>query len=262
MRKRMFGLERSSLTLLAVLVSVSASGIAAAGTVVPCDGNCTYSIEVDGIEVQTGDYTVDPLTGAISLPGPVSVDLGGGATVSLNSLSGNSDPILGFNASASTGAAGKTFSFAFSLPIDLSGPLKASSAVSYSLTSTTAAGAQVDPLFGHVVVAQDVDSSIGGLPPLNKGVDVGDRFFFTGQDTQNSPVYKANSTLTGNPAYDLMSVVLGFSLSANSNVGLSGSVQQNPVPLPAGVWLLGSAILGLAGLRRRRADNNLTAVCA
>jgi hypothetical protein len=53
-------------------------------------------------------------------------------------------------------------------------------------------------------------------------------------------------------AYDLMSVVLGFSLSANSNVGLSGSVQQNPVPLPAAAWLLGSAVLGLAGLSRRR----------
>lgn len=231
-----------------LLASAGHVGQATAGTIVPCDGACTYAIEVDGVEVQSGAYTVDAVTGAISLPGPVSVDLGDGASVSLNSLSGNADPILGFNASAATGATGKTFSFAFSLPISLSGQLAASSAVSYSLTSTTAAGAQVDPLFGHTVVAQEVDTSIGGLAPLNKGVDVGNRFFFTGQDTQNSPVYRANSTLTGDTAYDLMSVVLGFSLSANSNVGMSGFVSQSPVPLPAGIWLLGASLLGLLRL--------------
>lgn len=239
---------------VALLAGTGYAKQAVARNIVPCDGACTWSMEVDGVEVQTGDYTVDPVTGAISLPGPVIVDLGDGASVSLNSLSGNADPILGFNASASTGATGKTFSFAFSLPISLSGPLAAASAVSYSLTSTTAAGAQVDPLFGHTVVAQEVDTSIGGLSPLNKGVDVGDRFFFTGQDTRNSPVYKANSTLTGNSAYDLMSVVLGFSLSANSNVGMSGFVSQSPVPLPAAVWLLGSALMGLRLVSGRRRE--------
>jgi len=243
-----------AVVFVSILAGAGQIDRAVAGTVVPCDGACTYSIEVNGIEVQTGEYDVDARTGAISLPGPVTVDLGDGSSVSLNSLSGNSDPILGFNASASTGATGKTFSFAFSLPISLSGALTAASAVSYSLTSTTAAGAQVDPLFGHTVVAQEVDTSIGGLAPLNKGVDVGNRFFFTGQDTQNSPVYKANSTLMGDSAYDLMSVVLGFSLSANSFVGMSGSVSQTPVPLPAGIWLLGSALMGLRLVSGRRRE--------
>ncbi|MDP2180042.1 5'-nucleotidase C-terminal domain-containing protein [Methylicorpusculum sp.] len=35
---------------------------------------------------------------------------------------------------------------------------------------------------------------------------------------------------------------------------LSGSGRINPVPVPAAVWLLGSGILGLAGLRRRSLD--------
>jgi len=172
--------------------------------------------------------------------------------VQLDNITGNADPILGFNASASTGTAGNTFAFNFSLPIALSGPINANSSVSYSLTSTTSAGAQIDPLNGKVVVAQEVDTTAGGLAPLNKGVNVGDRFSFIGGPlTQNSPVYTASSSFTGNLAYDLMSVTVAFSLSANSSTGLSGFVQQTPVPVPAAVWLLGSAI-GLLGAVRRR----------
>jgi hypothetical protein len=238
----------------AVLTVAGSCGVATAGTIVPCNGNCTWSIQVDSTDVQSGEFTVDPVTGDVEFGGPVTVDLGGGASVALNSLSGNSDPILGFSVAAGTGAIGKTFSFNFSLPIDLSGTLQASSSVSYSLTSTSSAGAQIAPLNGHVVVAQEVDTDVGGLSPLNKGVDVGDKFLFTGgPKTLNSPVYTANSTFTGNSAYDLMSVTLGFSLSKNSNVGASGFVQQTPVPvpLPAGGWLLGSALVSLAGLKRR-----------
>jgi hypothetical protein len=128
--------------------------------------------------------------------------------------------------------------------------------VSYSLTSLTSAGAQIDPLSGTVVVAQEIDTSPGGLSPLNKGVDVGNRFFFVGgPQTQNSPVYTATSTLIGDLAYDLMSVTVAFSLSPNSQVGVSGFVEQlpAPVPLPAAVWLLGSGLIVLRGFARHRA---------
>jgi hypothetical protein len=181
------------------------------------------------------------------------IDIGNGSWVAINSLYGNADPILGFAVAAGTGATGSTYSFTFNLPIALSGPIDASSKVSYSLTGTSAAGASISPLLGpKIVSAREVDTSVPPLPPLNKGVDVGDAFFFAGVNSLGSPTYTANASLTGDLAYDLMSVTIAFALSAQSNVGVSGFVQQTPVPLPAAFWLLGSSLLALVGVARRR----------
>lgn len=219
------------------------------------DPRCGFTISVgQGDQMQSGSgfYTIDAKTGDLTITEAVTVAGLNGELAQVGGIWGNADPILGFNASAGTGATGGTFSYTFFLPIALSGPLAADSSVSYSLTSQTAAGAQIAPLFGKTVIAQEVDTSVGGLAPLNKGVDVGDTFFFLGGPaTNNSPVYTAASPLTGNLAYDLMSVTVAFSLSARSNVGLSGFVQQTVVPVPAAVWLFGSAVGLLAALRRR-----------
>jgi len=249
-----FSLARSLLPI-AALALAGACQSAVAGTVVPCDSRCTWSVDADGVEIASGSYLVDPTSGEISLRSPWSRALADGAFVSVNTMTGNSDPILGFSVSAGTGAVGKTFAFNFSLPIELSGSINASSSVSYSLTSLSSAGAQIDPLSGHVVTAQEVDTSVGGLSSLNKGVDIGPRFFFVGgPQTQSSPVYTATNIFSGDLAYDLMSVTVAFSLSANSTVGVSGFVQQlpAPVPLPAAAWLLGSGLLALGGAFRRR----------
>ena len=240
---------------VAALALAGACQSAMAGTVVPCNGNCTWSVDADGVEIASGSYLVDPTSGEISLRSPWSRALGDGAFVSVDTMNGNSDPILGFSVFAGTGAVGKNFAFNFSLPIELSGLINASSSVSYSLTSLSSAGAQIDPLSGHVVTAQDVDTSVGGLSSLNKGVDIGPRFFFVGgPQTQNSPIYTTTNVFAGDLAYDLMSVTIAFSLSANANVGVSGFVQQlpAPVPLPAAAWLLGSGLLALGGAFRRR----------
>jgi hypothetical protein len=244
----------------------------AGATVVQCGGADTcsqsFSITLDqsGEELGGGQLIYDAETGAIALDtsnvrgggmvnagGGLTWMLGDGSTVDVGSLGGNADPILSFGVSAHTGAAGHTFSFAFDLPIALSGPLAASSKVSYSLTSETVAGAQVTPLLGNTVTAREVDTSVGGIGNLNKGVDVGATFFFFGIDTQNSPVYTASSTLVGNTAYDLMSVLIAFSLSPNASVGMSGFVQQvAAVPLPAALPLLLSGLAGLGWISRRR----------
>ena len=244
-----------------------------AGTIVQCGGaaTCSSSFSLDfnnATGVGTGELLYDVITGDISLNTDLSsttgnvATLGGGliwtmgdgSTLSVGSLFGNADPILSFGLGASTGDTGSTFGFNFDLPIALSGPINANSSVSYSLTSTTSEGAQIAPVVGsNIVSAYEVDTSVGGLPTLNKGVDVGNTFFFTeGPLTQNSSVFTASNTFTGNLAYDLMTVKVDFSLSADSNVGISGFVQQTAVPVPAAVWLFGSGLIGLVGVARRK----------
>jgi hypothetical protein len=77
----------------------------------------------------------------------------------------------------------------------------------------------------------------------------------SGPTTFTLPTTTANSlyTLASGNSYDLMTVTLSFTLGPNSSFGMSGFVQQEPVPLPAAIWLLGSGVVGLFGLRRRRA---------
>lgn len=232
-------------------------GTALAGTIVPCAGQCTWSMAIDGQQLASGTYAVDPNSGDILPASTGRIADGAGSWIQVD-VSGNADPILGFSVSAGTGSVGSSYSFTFNLPIALSGPIDARSQVSYSLTSLTSAGAQVAATApsGKIVTALEVDTSVGGLVPLNKGVDVGPLFFFTaGPESRTSTTYTASNSLIGNLAYDLMSVQVAFSLSARSQVGMSGFVEQvetSEVPLPAGIWLLGSSMAGLIGLRRRK----------
>ena len=256
----------------AILSGMFSLGLAH-GAVVQCGtATCSSGFRLDfnnNSGVGTGELLYDAKTGAISLNtdlgsttgnvegtagGGLMWTMGDGSTICVGSLSGNADPILGFGLGASTSSIGSTFGFTFNLPIALQGPINANSSVSYSLTSTTAAGAQIAPVVGsNIVSAFEVDTSIGGLPSLNKGVDVGNTFFFVGGPlTQNSPVYTASSSFTGDLAYDLMTVKVDFSLSADSTVGISGFVQQVVVPIPPAVWLFGSGLIGLIGMARRK----------
>ena len=93
-----------------------------------------------------------------------------------------------------------------------------------------------------MLLAREVDTSVGGLPPLDKGVDVGDTFFCTpGPCNSTSGTFVATNQFMGNLAYDLMSITVAFSLSSSSNVGISGFVQQTVVPEPGTASLLVSA---------------------
>lgn len=265
-----------AIAVAAALLSGMFSLGLAHGTVVQCgDATCSssFSLDFNGTSgVGTGELLYDATSGAISLNtdtvtsttgnvvetagGGLMWTMGNGSTITIGSLSSNADPILGFSLGASTaGTTGSTFGFTFDLPIALQGPINADSSVSYSLTSLSGAGAQIAPVTGsNIVTAFEVDTSVGGLLSLNKGVGVGSTFFFNGGPaTQNSPVFTASNSFTGDLAYDLMTVKVDFSLSADSTVGLSGFVQQVAVvPIPAAVWLFGSGLLGLIGIARRK----------
>jgi hypothetical protein len=225
---------------------------AQAAAVVPCTvAACTWSL-VAGTSTDSGTFSIDPSTGAISGGLPNWSGSGMTASVSLNGLS-NSDPLLGFNFSAGTSTAASNFSLTLTMPVAESGPIAANSSVSYSLTANTSAGASVQATSGHVVTAFEESTLSGGPAPLNKGVDVGGNFSFTGgPQVQPSPVYTAANlfSLAAGNQYNEMVVTVAFNLSAQSNVGLSGFVQQLPVPLPASVWLFLSAALGVFGLAR------------
>ncbi len=241
---------RIGLVVLVGFLGLGISSRATAGSILDCGpggANCWIELAIEGVQVGQGTFDINSTTGDISLSAPITGELGG-SSVALNSLNGNADPILGFGIGASTGALGNAFSITMTLPIAITGQIIANSSIGYSLTALSGAGAQISPLFGNVLLAREVDTSIGGLSPLDKGVDTGSTFFFLGGPATNlSPVYTASNTFTGDLQYDLMSVTVAFSLSANSSVGLSGFVQQ--VPEPSAVLLLA---LGFGALVFRR----------
>ena len=243
------------LRLCTLAIAISTASIASAGTIQGCGSQgalCAVTLSIDGTEVASGSFQIDSTTGDLIWPGTLTGSLGESVLSVLN-VSGNADPILGYATAASTGGAGGAFSITFTLPIALSGLIDAQAQVSYSLTGTSAPGAQISPLFGNVALAREVDTSIGGLSPLDKGVDVGDTFFCTpGPCNSTSGTYSATNQFMGNLAYDLMSVTVAFSLSASSNVGISGFVEQQPVPEPDTALLLGVGIVALTVVARRR----------
>jgi hypothetical protein len=71
------------------------------------------------------------------------------------------------------------------------------------------------------------DADTGGKTALSS-FGLSDTFNFTG-----------NYTITGGEN------------SSNITYNLTGTVAANPVPIPGAVWLLGSGLMGLVGLRRR-----------
>lgn len=249
-------MRRRFLVYLGTLAAAVTSGSAASGgTIVDCGPGgaaCAVALSIDGTQVANGTFQIDSTTGDIIWPGELSGSLGE-STLTVQNVTGNADPILGYATSASTGGVGGAFSITFTLPIALSGPIDAAAQVSYSLTGTTAPGAQISPLFGNVALAREVDTSVGGLPPLDKGVDVGSTFFCTpGPCNSTSGTFAATNQFVGNLAYDLMSVTVAFSLSPSSNVGISGFVQQLPVPEPSTASLLSLGILIVAVVARRK----------
>src|SRR4051812_5934682 len=262
--ERLYNVARQAAAVAMIGVSLSMSGTALAlvnapGSVPDCGprgANCFYTVDLNGVTLGTGNYQISE-TGQIILPADSNFTASDGSFVRVTDVSGSADPVLGFNASAGTGTRGGAFVFNFSLPISLSGRIQANSAISYSLTAKTSAGAEIKPLLpgGKVLMGLEVDTSVGGLNSLNKGVDAGDTFTIapgigTFPRTENSPVFTASNTFIGNAAYDHMNALIAFGLSPNSEVGLSGFIQQVPEPSAYLVAVAGLLFVGFVTRRR------------
>jgi hypothetical protein len=262
--ERVCNVARLAATIAMIGVSLGVSGTASAlvtdpGSIPDCGASgaeCFYTVDLNGVTLGTGNYRIGE-NGEIILPADSNFTAPDGSFVRVTDVSGNADPVLGFNASAGTGATGGAFVFNFSLPISLAGQIQANSSISYSLTAKTDAGAEIKPLIpgGKVFTGLEVDSSIGGLDSLNKGVDAGDTFTIAPgigvfPRTENSPVYTKSNSFIGNAAYDHMFALIAFGLSPNSEVGLSGFVQQVPEPSAYLVAVAGFLFVGFITRRR------------
>jgi hypothetical protein len=80
--------------------------------------------------------------------------------------------------------------------------------------------------------------------------------FSTGADTSGGTlVASTTGTNLSNVAIQINTnysfIIEGLTGSTPTNV-LTGSVGISPIPVPAAAWLFGSALLGLAGMKRRK----------
>ncbi len=222
---------------------------------------CSFTASFNGQTLGTGSYDIGP-DGELQLIAGASFTAKDGSYLKVGDISGNADPSLLFSGSAHAGANGGAFVIAFQLPIDLSGPVYATSSIGYSLTAGSAAvGALIKPLFGagyKILQGYEVDTD-GPLPPFSKGVDAGDAFAIAPEPgntlpkTVQSPTYTGTNSFITSSAYDNMTAVVAFSLSRNSTVGFSGSLTQIPIPEPS-IYAVLAAGLGLLGFIARRRE--------
>jgi hypothetical protein len=153
----------------------------------------------------------------------------------------------------------QNFNLSFSLPVTpaIPGPSLYKGSITATVTDRNNSGsALIDDYTGNGIYAGLIDGTsilpLFAVSPLQCGPGAG--CSATGSD------YSAGfgSFIGGGPAVNSsIGTTLKFSLSAGDRVTFNTlfevvALDANPVPVPAAVWLLGSAMIGLVGISRRR----------
>ena len=191
---------------------------------------------------------------------PVVLKTLNGSTLSIGNDWFDPDPVLSIAGSATnSGSTPLAFSFTFNAPMSpaLTGNIASSAILNVGLTDVNGDGAVVAPLAGDTFMLHSSDAfgSGAGSGSISKNVDVGTSLqIAAGAFPVVSQIFSQTSSLNCVIACTVMSARMSFLLSAGDNMSFNGVVTQTQVPLPAGIWLLGSGALSLLGLRRRRSN--------
>ncbi|MCP9440935.1 MAG: VPLPA-CTERM sorting domain-containing protein [Nitrospira sp.] len=198
------------------------------------------------------EWNYDQAQDLFTLAGPLTFTHSSGSTFIIQEAGAIPDPVLFFSASATNvSSVPLAYSFAFNVPLtpSLLGPINSHASLGITLTDGLSNGAAVQPVVpgGSLLTSYDLFSNGGSI---SKNVDIGSLFSIlsgTGATT-----FSANGQLTCGQPCVTMASVLSFTLTPQDTAGFNGRVIQEPVPLPAALWLFGSGVASLLGLARRQ----------
>ncbi len=181
---------------------------------------------------------------------------GSSAEFNVENLAFDIDPALSFDLTLNNNTAfNQVYTIAYNTPMlpTLSGVINSSANLIATLTDVNnVGGAKITPANGNGNIMRSWDITTSSNQ-VSKNVDIGSAYSITsGFGVQN---WSATNTLfcsIGDPC-ETMTSVLTLTLSKGDSVRLQGSLSQTPaVPLPASFWLMGSALVGLGTIGRKR----------